>query len=283
VTGPADHGAIVVTGATGAIGGATATALVRHGQRVVLVARDERRLADARRALVSGPDADRVRTAPCDLARPDSVRAAAAAIRSENPSLAGLVHCAAVFVRARRETPEGFELMFATNHLGPFLLTRELLPALCAGAPSRVIAVSAPSTTPMDFADLQSSREFSPLRAFGATKTANLLFAYELARRSDGTDVTSNAFFPGVVRSKLMREAPAIVRGFAGLAGKGPEPAGTALAWLALDPSLEGVTGTFYKLRKASESGRYSRDPTVQRELWETTETLLSRQPPLSR
>jgi retinol dehydrogenase-14 len=277
VAGVRDRRTFVVTGGTGAIGGATATGLVRQGQRVVLVAHDERRLTEARRALAPGPEADRVQTVPCDLARPESVRAAAATLRSGSPTLGGLVPCAAVFVRTRRETPEGFELMFATNHLGTLLLTRELLPRLSAGAPSRVITVSAPSTTPLDFTDLQSSRGFSPLRAFGATKTANLLFAYELARRSEGTGVTSNVFFPGVVRSKLMREAPAIVRGFAGLAGRGPEPAGSALAWLALDPSLDDVSGKFYKLRTPGESAPYSRDPAVQRELWETSEMLLAR------
>jgi NAD(P)-dependent dehydrogenase (short-subunit alcohol dehydrogenase family) len=188
--------------------------------------------------------------------------------------LARLIHCAAVFVRERRVSPEGFELMFATNHLGPFLLTRGLLSALRAGALSRVVTVSAPSTTELDFSDLQSSRKFSAFNAFGATKTANLLFAYELARRLDGTGVTSNVFFPGVVRSKLMRDAPAVVRGLAGLAGKRPEEVGTALAWFALDPSLDGVTGRFFKLTKESDSSEYSRDPANQRRLWEESEQL---------
>lgn len=219
----------------------------------------------------------RVDTMLADLSSLSSTRNAAEMIGSSNSQLNGLIHCAAIFARERRLTPEGFELMFATNHLGPFLLTLRLLPALRAGAPSRVITVSAPSTTELDFSDLQSSQKFGAFKAFGATKTANLLFAYELARRLEGTGVTSNVFFPGVVRSKLMNDAPAVVRGLAGMAGKKADDAGSSLAWFALDPSLERITGKFYKLSKESDSSKYSRDPVVQRRLWEESERLVSR------
>jgi len=273
---PASPMAFVVTGATGAIGGAVATILAHQGHTVILPVRNLPSGQEVRARILQESPRSSVEVVGCDLSRMDSVRQAAAAIVSTHSSLAGLIHCAAVFTKTRQVTLEGFELMFATNHLGPFLLTRELLSSLQAGAPSRVVTVSAPSTTELDFDDLQSTQKFSSFGAFGATKTANLLFAYELARRSSGTNVTSNVFFPGVVKSKLMQEAPAVVRGLAGLASKRPEEAGSALAWLATDPSLSQTTGQFFKLTKRSDSSGYSRDPGVQQRLWAASERLVT-------
>jgi len=274
--GPSAAAPIVITGATGTIGGAAAASLAAQGHPAVLVVRDAQRGAEVRARILQSLPGIRIEIAVCDLSLMNSVRTATASILARSSKLAGLIHCGAVFTRDRRETPEGFEVMFATNHLGPFLLTQGLLPALKAGSPSRVITVSAPSTTELDFADLQSSRKFSAFNAFGATKTANLLFAYELARRMQGSKVTSNVFFPGVVKSRLMAEAPAVVRGLASLAGKRPEEVALALASLATDPSLESTTGRFYKLTKLSESSAYSRDPEVQRQLWQASERLVA-------
>ncbi|HYA54828.1 MAG TPA: SDR family NAD(P)-dependent oxidoreductase [Thermoplasmata archaeon] len=275
MSGAAPTEPIVVTGSTGSIGGAAAKSLAAQGRSLILLARDPAKGADVREQILHASHGVEVEVVPCDLSSMSSVRTAAAAITSHHPKLGGLIHCAAVFAKERRETPDGFELMFATNHLGPFLVTRELLGPLRAGAPSRVLTVSAPSTTELDFEDLQSARKFGSLTAFGATKTANLLFAYALAHRMAGTGVTSNVFFPGLVRSKLMQEAPAIVRGLAGLAARKPEEAGSALAWLAVDPALGETTGRFFKLRKPDDSSAYSRDAGVQQRLWDVSERLL--------
>ena len=274
--GPSTAEPIVITGATGTIGGASAASLAAQGHSAVLVVRDAQRGAEARARILQASPGIRIEIAVYDLSLMNSVRAATASILALSSKLAGLIHCGAVFTRDRHETSEGFEVMFATNHLGPFLLTEGLLPALKAGSPSRVIPISAPSTTELDFADLQSSRKFTAFTAFGATKTANLLFAYELARRMQGSKVISNVFFPGVVRSRLMAEAPAVVRGLAGLAGKRPEEATLALATLATDPSLESTTGKIFKLTKLSDSSGYSRDPEVHRQLWEASERLVA-------
>lgn len=269
----------VVTGATGAIGGAAATTLTQQGHRVVLLLRDEGRAQQLPSALRTPASSGGIETIIGDLSRMASIRAAAATIRSAHPTLDGVIHCAAVFTRHRETTPEGLEKMFATNHLGPFLLTLELLPLLRAGGPSRVVTVSAPSTTELDFSDLQSAQKFSALRAFGASKTANLLFAYALARREAAARVASNVFFPGLVKSGLMKDAPAVVRGLAGLAAKRPEEVAPALVRLATDPALATETGKFYKLTKEEETSKYSRNEEIQLRLWEISERLVARQP----
>src|SRR5512143_2844436 len=156
----------VITGATGAIGGSTAAALVGADRRVILLSRDAERATAVAARLGGGEVAGVVVT---DLSSLASVRHAVEEVAARVEGLSGLVHAASIFVRDRRVTPEGFELMFATNHLGPFLLTNLLLPLLRAGTPSRIVTVTAPSTSTVHLDDLQSERAFSATRVFGAT------------------------------------------------------------------------------------------------------------------
>src|SRR5207249_5940135 len=123
-------------------------------------------------------------------------------------------------------TPDGLETMFATNHLGPLLLTNLLLEELKRSADARVINVTAPSTTKLNFDDLQGEKKFSALSAFGASKMCNLLFTYELARRLAGTGLTANAFHPGLMKTDLLNEAPGMVRWLSHLFATSPERAG---------------------------------------------------------
>src|SRR4029077_7385275 len=139
-----------------------------------------------------------------------SVRAAARQISREVPHVDALINTAAVFAANYEQSDDGIELMLATNHLGPFLLTNLLRDRLSGG--SRVITVTAPSSTRVDIDQLMSKDSFSALRTFGATKAANLMFTFELARRAKRWDVRAYAYHPGLVRSDLMREASRPIR-----------------------------------------------------------------------
>jgi NAD(P)-dependent dehydrogenase (short-subunit alcohol dehydrogenase family) len=147
-----------------------------------------------------------------DLADPEAVRTLAALIRQDGDQLHALVHTVATLTQDRQSNRANHELMFATNVLGRFLLTHHLLPLLERGAPARVLVVTGPSPDRLDFDDLMASSDFKPFRQFRATNAANLLFAFELARRLEGTGVTANAYHPGALQSKLMRQMPAAVR-----------------------------------------------------------------------
>jgi NAD(P)-dependent dehydrogenase (short-subunit alcohol dehydrogenase family) len=263
----------IVTGASSGLGLATAAALGRAGQRVVMLCRDRPR-GEAAVGDVTSRANRAAELALADLSSQGSIRGFAAEFERTHDRLDVFINNAAVFTRTRTVTVDGLETMFATNHLGPFLLTMLLLRLLKAGVPSRVINVTAPSTSKLDFDDLQSQREFGPLTAFGRSKMANLLFTYELARRLEGTGVTVNAFHPGLVRSKLMKEAPAFLRLPVRLVSASPEKAATALAHLALGEDREGVSGRFFKGPKAIQSSPYSRDPAIQARLWEASERL---------
>src|SRR5260221_3166730 len=255
---------VVITGATGASGSATAALLARRGARLLLLSRPSDRLD----ALVKHLDTDnRVTSVEVDLSSFASVRAAARRISRQVPHVDALINAAAVYASDYEETDDGIELMLATNHLGPFLLTNLLRDQMAGG--SRVITVTAPSGTRVDIEQLLSKDQFSALRTFGATKTANLLFTFELARRAKRWDVRAYAEHPGLVRSDLMREAPRPIRFLTRLVSRSPKRAGEDLADLATSPAFDSMTGWFFKGGHRIDPAKATLDVDAQRKLWQ--------------
>jgi NAD(P)-dependent dehydrogenase (short-subunit alcohol dehydrogenase family) len=231
---------------------------------VVLLARPSARLDDLVKRL--GGEKHRISSVPVDLSSMRSVRAAARAINGAGGQIDALVNNAAVFAPQYHRTPDGFELMLATNLLGPFLLTNLLRDRLLGGG--RVITVSAPSNTKVDIAKLLDKQQFRALQTFGATKAADLMFTFELARRGKRWDVRSNAFHPGLVRSELMRGAPRPVRLITRLVSGPAEKAAQDLAELAVSPAYAGTTGWFFKGTRGIDPPKLVADPASQSALW---------------
>jgi NAD(P)-dependent dehydrogenase (short-subunit alcohol dehydrogenase family) len=209
-----------------------------------------------------------------DLSSMASVRGLAAAITAKYPRLDVLVNDAAVFVSKRIVTPDGLELMFATNYLGPFLLTRLLLPALEGARPARVINVSAPSSMMPVFEDLQWERSFTPIGAYAASKASDLLFTYALARRLEGRGVTVNAYHPGIVRTRLMRGAPKSVRAVGVVVkvfmGESARRACVGIVELASSPQFESTTGALIRNGKHMRAP-FGSDVESQDRLWQVS------------
>lgn len=265
------HPVVVVTGATGSIGAATASVLVRRGARVLLLARPSDRLAGEVKRL--GGEEKRVSSVAVDLSSLASVRSAAKEIGRTVGHVDALLNIAATFSSEYRKTKEGFEVMLATNHLGPFLLTNLLRDQLAGRG--RVITVTAPSSTRVDIDQLMDKTRFKALDTFGATKAANLMFTFELARRAKRWEVRVNACHPGLIRSELMREAWAPIRVITRLVSKPPDKAAEDLADLAISPAHEGTTGWFFKGIKRIEPPKSTLDQQVQSHLWKRTAELV--------
>jgi len=239
---PGLHPVVVITGATGAIGSATASLLARRGAQLLLLGRPSDRLD----TLVERLDRDnRVSSVEVDLSSLASVRLAARQISRTVAHVDALLNVAAVFASEYHQTDDGFELMLATNHLAPFLLTN-LLRERLTGA-GRVITVTAPSSTRVDIEQLIGKERFSPLRTFGATKAANLLFTFELARRATRWDVRACAYHPGLVRSDLMREAPRPVRWLTRIVSRSENPAAGRLAAPSTSSAFQRTTCWLFK------------------------------------
>jgi NAD(P)-dependent dehydrogenase (short-subunit alcohol dehydrogenase family) len=265
----------VVTGVTGALGKAVASRLAGSGT-VVLVGRDRGRVEQAAAEIRRAHGDERAEVVLADFADLGSVGTAAEQILARHPGVDVLVNVAGVYKRTRAVTRDGLETMFQVNHLAPFLLTQRLLPALEKRAPARVITVAAPSTTRPDLDDLNGERRFNSLRAFGASKMCNLLFGFELARRVDPNRVSSNLVHPGLVRSALMAEAAAPLRVLLRLVSRAPDEAAEGIAWLALDPSLQGVSGRFYKGRQEIGASPLARDAELQAKLWDASVRMIA-------
>ncbi|TMD07788.1 MAG: SDR family NAD(P)-dependent oxidoreductase [Chloroflexi bacterium] len=262
----------LVTGASSGLGRASAIALARLGARVVLLVRDRSRGDEVRGTILrQGGSADVLQA---DLSSRASVRRAAAEVLGAHRRLDVLIHNAAIYTPRRTLTGEGLETMLATNHLGPFLLTALLRGALLAAKPSRVIVVTAPSTTRIDFDDIQGERRFGSLSRFGATKMANLMFTYELASRLAGSGVTANAVFPGVFKSGLMDAAPPLIRWLGGLRAASAEAAAEHIVQAATDPALADVSGVFFSGRRPARTAPDSLAVDLRERLWDLSEGL---------
>ena len=264
----------MVTGATSGLGKAIALELAKTGETIVLVARDPDRAAQVVQEISTATQNTNLDLQLCDLSSLSSVRNLGTILLSRYDKIDLLINNAAVY-RSRRETSiDGYETMFATNHLGPFLLTYMLMDRLLASGAGRIINITAPSTTQLNFEDLQGERNFNPFNAFGATKMANLLFTFELARRMENTSVTVNAIHPGLVRSGLMKDAFAPVRFLSWLISSPASKAAEEIVRAATAPEFEATHGKFLRRGKEIEPATYALNPAIQLKLWKVSEEL---------
>ena len=254
----------VVTGASSGIGKALALGLAKAGATVVMVSRDADRGLTAVEDVRSQTGNPNIDLQLCDLSILSSVRNVAEILKSKYEKINLLINNAGVYKRNRVVTVDGFEETFAANHLGPFLLTNLLLEllqaAVQADGSAHILNVTAPSTTHLNFDDLQGERNFNSLNAFGASKMANLLFTMKLARQLENTGITVNAIHPGLVRSGLMKEAFAPLRLFTWLASSSPQKAAESILQVAMAPEFEKVTGKFFHRAKEIQPAAYAYD-----------------------
>jgi NAD(P)-dependent dehydrogenase (short-subunit alcohol dehydrogenase family) len=201
---------VLVTGPTAGIGREISLALARQGAELVLGCRDlgrGRRTAEELRAL---PGVGSVEVMQVDTSSRRSIREFAKAFRAARPRLDVLVNNAGISQGERKTSVDGLELTFATNVLGYFLLTNELLALLRASAPARVVNVASAFASDLDLDDLQFERRpFDGMKVYAQTKACNRLWTWALARRLAGTRVTANAMTPGFVPgTELSRDMP---------------------------------------------------------------------------
>jgi retinol dehydrogenase 14 len=271
---------VVVTGAAGGIGRATALGLAAMGAHVAITGREERRTNDAANEItrIGGTLVD---VFLADLSSQSQVHRLASELLLRLPRIDVLVNNVGGYWNTRHVTADGLEHTFALNHLAPFLLTNLLLDRLKQSAPARVVTVSSNAHTlgQIDFDDLQGEQSYSGSRAYNQSKLANVLFTYEMARRMPPSMATSNALHPGVVRTSFGAEDPAgiqrflvpLLRPFM----KAPARGATTSIHLATAPDLEHVTGRYFANSKPKESSKLSYDRAVATRLWQVSADLV--------
>ncbi|HYZ57726.1 MAG TPA: SDR family NAD(P)-dependent oxidoreductase [Streptosporangiaceae bacterium] len=283
----------IVTGGASGIGIETARALASAGAEVTLAVRNleagERTAAD----ITGSTGNEQVLIAPLDLA--DQASVAAFAAGWDGP-LHILVNNAGIMASPLMRTPQGWEMQFATNHLGHFALATGLHRALAAAGGARIVSVSSSAhhRSPVVFEDIHfEHRPYDPWSAYGQSKTANVLLAVEATKRWASAGITANALVPGGIRTNLQRYVPdeeierlRAAAGGADLKWKTPEQGAATSILVATSPLLDGVGGHYFEDCNEAEVGKlsarngvaeYALDPDAAARLWQVSVKTLTR------
>jgi NAD(P)-dependent dehydrogenase (short-subunit alcohol dehydrogenase family) len=266
----------LVTGASAGIGLATARALARLGAHVVMAVRSPEKGERARREVMGATGRD-VEMAVVDLASRKSIRAFARDVAARHAKIDVLVNNAGIWSDRRQLSPEGIELVWATNVLGYFLVTELLRPRLLAAGRARVVNVASRLAGELDLADVQFERRpWSGRAAYAQSKQAGRMLTWALARRLEGTGVTANALHPGFVATEIFAKGGGLV-GLGGsiwskLRGLSPDEGADTVVWLAASPDVETRSGLFWAERQ--ERRCRFRDEAGEEALWALCEEM---------
>jgi len=283
----------IVTGASGGLGAETARALASKGCAVTIAARNLARAQQVAVAIRQETPGAEVDLGAIELSDPASVRTFAERWKADHGPLNLLINNAGIMACPLAHTKEGWELQFATNHLGHFLLASQLIDRLREGAPSRLVSLSSGGhvASPVVFEDLHfEKREYQPFLGYGQAKTANVLFAVEFDRRFRDAGVRAYGVHPGMIHTDLGRHlTPEIIKDITSRASKGGEPRKTEAqgaatsCWAATSPELEGKGGLYLadcQIKPALSDGNrgyapHALDPDAAARLWDVSEELL--------
>jgi NAD(P)-dependent dehydrogenase (short-subunit alcohol dehydrogenase family) len=266
---------VLITGGNSGIGQEMALALAGQGDRVIIAARDaQKSQAAVTQIKAAYPDAQ-VEAMALDLADFGNVDAFAATVLAKMPVIDVLILNAGLYTLKLHTLRNGFEAMMGIMHFGHFRLTQKLLDAVKSATQGRIIITSSVmhkfgKVNEASFRD-PSQHRFG-YHAYGQAKLANLLFARELARQLQGTQVTVNAFHPGAVATPIYREAPGLLAKLSAIFMLTPRQGADTAVWLANDPGLTTVSGEYFVKRKQKKGSADSRDMALARRLWELSE-----------
>ncbi len=264
---------VLVTGATGGIGKATAANLIRQGAEVWIVGRNPEKTAAVQQEI----------GAAGHLLADLSLRGEADRMAREFAGRVGkldvLVNNAGAIYNQRQESREGIELTWALNHLAYFIVTRELLPLLRESR-GRVVSVASAAHAfgKMRWNDPEFKTGYSAWAAYGQSKLANILFTRELAYRERERGVTANALHPGVVASGFNQNNSGLVSRLSSLAAPlslTDEKGAQTSIYLASSPEVEGQSGLYFAKSRVIEPAAQALDDAAGKRLWALTESYL--------
>lgn len=271
------HGkTVMITGVNSGLGAETARVMAMRGARIVGLARTQDK-ADA--AVQSFDDALGV---ACELSEPASVRDAVAKITAADVRLDVLIANAGIMAPPEREVLHGQEMQFLTNHVGHFMLVTGLLGQLTPKGRVVILSSLAHRMAPkggIRFDDISFERGYDPNRAYGQSKLANLLFAKALAKRLPAGQ-TANSVHPGVIATNLTRHMSAAAKAATSLASalalKSVEQGAATQCYVATNPALNDVTGTYFSHCNPASTSSHAKDDGLAERLWVRTEEIVA-------
>ncbi|XP_059223839.1 retinol dehydrogenase 13-like [Stomoxys calcitrans] len=278
-----DGKVVIVTGSNTGIGKEIALEMAKRGAHVHMACRNLERCEEARLDIIKQSGNSNVFNRQLDLASLQSVRDFAAKFNQEVDRLDILINNAGIMAPPRMLSADGYELQFAVNHLGHFLLTNLLLDKLKASAPSRIVVLSSMAHTwgRIQKDDINSEKKYSAFSAYGQSKLANILFTRKLAKmlKSSNAKVDINCLHPGVVQTEISRNNSIMKVGaalFSKLFLRSPKGGAQTAIYLALDPDLEGISGGYYDNMALAPLKKDAKDDEMADWLWRKSEKMVA-------
>ena len=264
----------VITGTTHGIGRVTARELAQAGYTVLMLCRDVDAAIVCRAELIAAVPRANIHVIQCDLASLASVRDAADRVRRAAGQISLLINNAGMVSMRHRMSEDGFELTFATNHLGPFLLTRLLLDRVAPAGRIITVASRVHEKGRLELSQVTDARaRYGPQAAYAQSKLANVLFSFALSRRLAGTRITVNCLHPGVVATNLLPRWLQILKPWISRVYLDVERGARTTLYLALDMEVAGVTGRYFdENQTARPASALANDVALQESLWAASE-----------
>lgn len=263
---------VLVTGATDGIGRETALQLAANGWGVVIHGRTPASVSHTRDLLETQTPGSFAGSVTADYASLSQVREAGQYLAQNFPHLQGVVHNAGTFQTSRSLTEDGWETTWQVNHLAPALLNEYLMRPLDAGAPSRLVWVSSVAHLrgEIPWNDLNREKTYSGYEAYAASKLANALYAFKLARMMDPRRLGVYAIHPGVIPTKLLKT------GFNRETGQSLALGAATSVFLISHPGMEGRTGEYWSEGQGARASEAARNEDLQDQLHEWTQRALA-------
>jgi NAD(P)-dependent dehydrogenase (short-subunit alcohol dehydrogenase family) len=267
---------VLITGGNSGIGLITSIELAKIGAEIVLACRDSDKTTQAL-ATINATAQIKAVNLPVNLANLPSVRDLAVNFLTKYDRLDVLINNAGTFPSKQRFTDDGLEMQIGVNHLAHFLLTNLLLECLKSSAPARIITVTSMlhKKGTINFDAFTGFEKYSAQTAYNQSKLANVLFAVELAKRLEGTNVTSNTLHPGAVATDIIRDIPWLLRKLIGLIFIAPEKGAKTTIMLASEEALENTSGKYYNQGELQDYAAQGDDAALRQKLWDVSATLV--------
>ncbi|TAE79635.1 MAG: SDR family oxidoreductase [Bacteroidetes bacterium] len=270
----------LITGFTSGIGKATVKSLLTEYEMILVCRNKEKGINTINEFLSYTPHA-KLHLFVADLSSIKEVNALCSNIKAQFSKLDLLINNAGLFIPQKQLSADGYELTLATNHLSAFQLTNALVPILINAKESRIINVAseAHKIAKLDWNDMNLTNQFSGIRAYANSKLYNIMFTYKLAEQLKDSQVTVNAMHPGGVNTNFGKN----VTGFTGFLFnqlgflmRTPEKGAETIIWLATSNNIKGVTGKYFKDKKAISSLAASYNQDNLNKLWALSQEMIN-------
>lgn len=264
---------VIITGATNGIGRETALELAKRGAKVIIACRDLTRGKSTVQFIFRQTKNEYVEAMHLDLADQASIHTFTQEFKKRYSSLDLLINNAGILSLRRKVTKEGFESQFGINHLGHFLLTFLLMDTLFDSPSARVINVSSAShiAGQINLSSVVDPTDFAPVTAYNQSKLANILFTQELAKRLEGSRVTTYSLHPGFIKNGLIEKLPLVFRPAAHLLLDSAKKGAKTLIYLATEEGIEKHSGQYFRKCRPAWTSPLARDEMLAYQLWEAS------------